>query len=217
MPELIDVSVALDEALPIWPGSPGFQTKLLQQIDRGDGANVTQLTCDVHTGTHIDAPRHFVPEGRTIEEIRLDTLVGPAWVAHLPDVETITADTLDALDLPAKATRLLLRTRNSELWSSPQRSTFQPSYVALEPDAAQWIVDHGIDCVGIDYLSVQHYGADPATHRILLEAGRVIIEGLDLSRVDAGRYELLCMPVKLSGSDGAPARVALREEVESTE
>jgi len=210
MPELIDISVPLDEDLPTWPGSPGFDLKPLQRMEEGAVANVSCLTCDVHTGTHIDAPRHFVADGKTVEQLSLDLLVGPAVVVRIPDeVDTITADDLEALEIPEGTERLLLRTRNSELWAS-HAGSFQQDYVALVPDAAQWVVNHDIQCLGVDYLSVQHYNDSPETHQILLQAEVVIVEGLNLSGVAPGRYELICMPLKLAGSDGAPARAGLR-------
>lgn len=208
--DLIDISVALDEDLPIWPGSPGFQLDALQRMGDGAEANVSKLTCDVHTGTHIDAPRHFVDDGKTAEEIPLDRLVGRAYVARVPDdVDTVTAEVLEALNIPSRASRLLLHTRNSQLWSSAQTS-FQRDYVALAPSAAQWVVDENIKCLGVDYLSVQHYGDDSETHQILLIESVVVIEGLNLSGISPGSYELLCMPLKIEDGEAAPARVALR-------
>ena len=209
MPDLIDISVSLDEDLPTWPGSPGFSTEPIERIVDGADANVTKLICDVHTGTHIDAPRHFVSEGATVEQIPLDVLVGAATVARVPDeVGTITSAVLERLNIPDEAEKLLLHTSNSKLWDSHPGS-FQHDYVALSPAAAHWVVDHGIRCLGVDYLSVQHYNDGPETHQTLLQNEVIIIEGLNLSGVSAGQYELLCMPVKLAGSDGAPARAAL--------
>jgi arylformamidase len=164
----------------------------------------------VHTGTHIDAPRHFVDDGMPADKIPLDVLVGPAVVARVPDeINTITAEVLDDLDISDDTDRLLLRTQNSTLWSSHPAS-FQRDYVALSPDAAQWVVDQGIRCLGVDYLSVQHYDDGPDTHQILLQSEIVIVEGLDLSGVESGKYELLCLPIKIQGGDGAPCRAALR-------
>jgi len=212
MSELIDVSVALDDELPIWPDSPGFQLEALQRMSDGAEVNVSKLICDVHTGTHIDAPRHFVEEGKTVEEIPLSVLVGPVVVVRVPDeVDTITAHVLDELGIPSTTSRLLLRTRNSDLWST-HPGTFRHDYTALAPSASRWIVDHDIRCVGVDYLSVQHYDDGPETHQTLLQGDVVIVEGLNLSGVEAGRYELLCMPAKLAESEGAPARVALRSQ-----
>ncbi|MCS3783579.1 cyclase family protein [Salinibacter ruber] len=211
MSNLIDISVSLDENLPTWPGSPGFELEPLQTREEGGQAMVSRLECDVHTGTHIDAPLHFIPDGSTIEQIPIEATVGTAVVVRVPDaVTTITASTLDELDIPKSTTRLLFHTKNSSFWSD-YGSVFQAEYTALSPSAATWIVEHGIRCVGVDYLSVQHYEDGPETHEILLRGGIVIIEGLDLSGVSRGGYELLCLPVKIVGGDGAPARAALRE------
>ncbi len=210
MSDLIDISVTIGADLPIWPGSPGFRLEALERIDEGDEANVSQLTCDVHTGTHVDAPRHFVDDGKTADQIPLDVLVGPALVARVPDeIDTITAEVLDGLGISDDTDRLLLRTRNSTLWSRYPAS-FRQDYVALSSDAAQWVVDHGLRCLGVDYLSVQRYDDGPETHQVLLRDDVVVIEGLNLMNVGPGRYELLCMPIKLQGADGAPARVGIR-------
>jgi arylformamidase len=135
--------------------------------------------------------------------------VGEAYVADLPDVETITASSLEHLALPPGVTRLLLRTRNSALWAG-EMGAFREDYTALTSDAAQWVVDRGIRLIGVDYLSVQHYHDGPLTHQILLHAEVVILEGLNLGHVAPGEYELLCLPLKLVGADGAPARAILR-------
>ncbi|MCS3662067.1 cyclase family protein [Salinibacter ruber] len=210
MSDLIDISVTIGEDLPIWPGSPGFRLEALERMDEGDEANVSQLTCDVHTGTHIDAPRHFVDDGKTVDQIPLDALVGLVLVARVPDeIDTITAEVLNDLGIPNETDRLLLHTQNSTLWSRYPAS-FQQDYVALSPDAARWVVDHGIRCLGVDYLSVQHYDDGPETHQILLEGSVVIIEGLNLSSVPAGWWELCCLPVKLEEAEAALARAALR-------
>lgn len=211
MSELIDISVSLDENLPIWPDSPGFELQPLQTREEDGPARVSRLACDVHTGTHIDAPFHFVPDGSTIEKLPIEATVGRAVVARISDaVTTITVSALDELDIPESTTRLLFRTNNSSFWND-HGSVFQAEYTALSPGAATWIVEHGIRCVGVDYLSVQHYEDGPETHEILLRGGVVIIEGLDLSDVAPGIYELLCLPVKIAGSEGAPARAALRK------
>lgn len=208
--EIIDISVPLDQDLPIWPDSPGFHLESLQKIEDGADANISELRCDVHTGTHIDAPSHFVQDGTTVDGISLESTIGPATVKKVPaDVKTITAKTLDALDISDDVTRLLLQTRNSSLWAE-SRSEFRSDYTALAPGAATWIVNHGIRCIGVDYLSVQHFGDDPSTHRILLQNEVVIIEGLNLSGVPEGEHELLCMPLKIADAEGAPARVALK-------
>jgi arylformamidase len=179
------------------------------RLEAGDEVNLSRLDCDVHTGTHIDAPRHFLIEGATVDQLPLETLIGEAWVAHVPDAEDVSARTLDDLDLPRQARRLLLRTRNSE-WRASGETAFREDYAALTRDAAEWVVHRRIRLVGIDYLSIQRYRDPPDTHRILLRAGVVIVEGLNLAGIPGGRYELICLPLRLVGAEGAPARAALR-------
>lgn len=208
MGELIDISVALEPGIPTWPGSPGLRTRMLSRMDRGDAANGSALDMDVHVGTHVDAPLHFVADGASVESLPLDALVGAAWVAVVSGHEPITRAVLEALEIPP-VERLLLRTSNSALWHDDPRP-FRPDYVALKPDAAEWVVERGIRLVGIDYLSIQCFDDDPSTHRILLGAGVVVLEGLDLTEVEGGAYELIALPLKLAGAEGAPARAVLR-------
>lgn len=196
--------------MPYWPGTAALELTRTMSLEAGDGANVSRLGLDVHTGTHVDAPSHFLHGAGTVDQLRLDDLIGPAIVGDLRGVDSVSALDLERLDLPPRTIRLLLRTRNSELWSTGG-TDFRKDFVALVPDAAQWVVDRGIRLLGVDYLSVQQYDGDPSTHRILLGAGVVILEGLDLSAAEPGGYELLCLPLRLAGAEGAPARVVLRE------
>jgi len=205
----IDISVPLRDDLPIWPGSTGIRVSRTLQLERGDIANVSRLDCDVHVGTHIDAPLHFIPNGASVESIPLDLLIGPAEVVHFPDSAYISVAELRKLKLPAGTQRLLFHTRNSKFWRELRRD-FRKDYVALTADDAQWLVNHGIRVVGIDYLSIQRFEDSPETHRILLASNVAIIEGLNLADVPPGPYELICMPLRLVGAEGAPARVALR-------
>ena len=211
MPNIIDISVPLQSGIPVWPGSPGFRLFQTMRIDAGEVANVSQLETDVHIGTHVDAPWHFVSGGKTVEQLSLEVLIGTAVVAHLPQINAVTPEDLEALALPPNTQRLLLRTRNSQLWAN-QVSEFQIDFVALTADAAQWVVNQGIQLIGVDYLSVQRYYDSPLTHEILLGAGVVIVEGLNLTDVAPGLYDLVCLPLKLVGSDGAPARAVLLEK-----
>ena len=206
---MIDISVPLQSQMPIWPESIGYNLTQTMRLEAGDPANVSRLDCDVHVGTHIDAPRHFVQDGDTIEQIPLELLVGPTVVGHMPDIEAITAKELADLGLPPDTQRLLLRTRNSKLWAVGE-AAFKKDYVALTPDAARWVVEQDIRLIGVDYLSVQRFHDGPETHQILLGAGVVILEGLDLTDVKPGTYELVCLPLKLVGAEGAPARAILR-------
>jgi arylformamidase len=211
LPEIIDISVPLKTEMPVWPGSKGFKLYRTMNLEAGDEANVSQLDTDVHIGTHVDAPCHFLQEATAVEDLSLDILMGPAYVAHLPEVKAVTAANLEALNLPPKATRLLLHTTNSQLWAN-NVTEFNKDFVALTADASQWLADKGIRLIGVDYLSVQRYYDSTLTHEILLEAGIIILEGLNLTNVAPGMYRLICLPIKLVGSDGAPARAVLIKE-----
>jgi arylformamidase len=178
-------------------------------MDKGAHANVSRLSAGVHTGTHVDAPHHFLNDGRTVEQLPLDALTGPCYVTQLPDgIEAITAEVLAGTPIPGGTTRLLFGTSNSHWWARGE-SEFQEDFVAITEGGARWLVEHEIKLVGVDYLSVAPYRLSVPTHTILLEAGIVVIEGLDLSETPRGFYDLYCLPLKLLGSDGAPARVIL--------
>lgn len=209
MKRIIDITLAVSPQLPSWPGEPKLTTSLLRDMSQGHSCNVSRIEGGVHTGTHLDAPRHFIADGIGVDRLALDALIGPARVAHFPDADAIDAAMLAALALPAGTVRLLLKTRNSELWNDPGHD-FRKDYVALTPDAAQWVVERGIRLIGIDYLSIERF-SEPGhrTHKILLGAGVIAVEGLDLRQADAGDYELYCLPLKLAGADGAPVRAVL--------
>jgi arylformamidase len=195
--------------MPVWPGSAGFRRIWTERMQGAEGVNISKLDCDIHVGTHIDAPLHFLAEGKAVHEIDLGALVGPAWVADVGDVSSITARVLEDLRIDRSVSRLLLKTRNSELWRRGVRE-FREDFVALTADAAAWVAERGLRALGVDYLSVQRYEDGPETHRLLLGAGIVIVEGLNLSGIDSGAYEFLCLPLKLIGAEGAPARAVLR-------
>lgn len=204
---IIDISVPLYEGMPVWPQSPGIRHEWVKRIDRGNNSNDSVLHCDVHLGTHIDAPFHFCENGRMVEELSLEVLCGSVYVADLTLVDAIGEDDLSFIELPDDTERLLFKTSNSKLW---KEGKFNPKYVALTKGGAQWIVDRGIQLVGIDYLSIGSYHDSSPTHRVLLGAEVVIVEGLNLTNVQPGRYELVCLPMKFTGAEGAPARVILR-------
>ena len=203
-----DISLPISNDLPVWPGDPPFGRELIDSIARGGQTNTSFLSMSAHMGTHIDAPDHFLGNGRTIENLPLSVLTGRVYVLHLPEADLITANMLAQADIPPRTRRILFKTRNSTLWTQKEK-TFQTDFVALAPDAAEYLVDHGFKLVGIDYLSIAPYTNGRPTHQILLRAGVVIVEGLDLSAVSPGRYTLHCLPLKLVGSDGAPARAIL--------
>ncbi len=202
-----DISLPLDADLPTWPGSPGVLTTWRTSIQQGDVTNVTQLSMDVHSGTHVDAPRHFLDAGTTVDQLGLAPFVGSAVVIDTGAAPEITAEVLAAASIPPDTERLLLRTANS---SRPARAPFREDYAALTLDGAQWLVDTcNLQLVGIDYLSIQRFTEPPDVHRTLLGSGLAILEGLCLKDVVPGAYELVCLPLRLIDVEGAPARAIL--------
>ena len=207
--QIYDISLALTPRLARWPGDPDIAVTQYQSLTAGDNSNNTHLACSVHSGTHIDAPVHFLENGTGADQISLGVLVGQAMVVEIPNVDRITPKHLKALDLPPETKRLLLKTDNSAYWSHPEHA-FRKDFTALTAEAANWVVARGIQLIGIDYLSIQLFDdPTPLTHRVLLEAGVVILEGLDLRQISNGSYKLVCLPLKIKGSDGAPARAVL--------
>ncbi len=205
-----DITIPITPQMPVWPGDPRVRLERISKIETGDMANVSHLSMSVHTGTHIDAPYHFLAEGHTLEKIPLEFFIGSTYVLHLPDIDLITADVLENAGIPPRTRRVLFKTRNSDLWASGE-TEFQTDFVALSPDAAALLVRRGVKLVGVDYLSVAPYGDSRPTHEVLLKAGVLIVEGLNLAEVSQGRYTLYCLPLKLEGVDGAPARAILIE------
>ncbi len=209
MTQIWDITVPFRTDLPLWPGDPAPSVTLMKCQAEGYRCNVTRLDTGVHFGTHLDAPVHFIEGGKGVDRLDLDVLVGPCTVAEIPEVMEITPAHLEALHLPAGTTRLLIKTRNSDLWDNPGHLFFK-DYAALTADAAQWVVDRGIRLIGIDYLSIQLFAdAVSTTHLVLLGAEVIIVEGLDLRRVEPGAYKLTCLPMKLADADGAPVRAIL--------
>lgn len=203
-----DITLTITPSLPVWPGDPPVHVTQPAHLDRGDEFTLTRLDISAHTGTHLDAPAHFISQGATVEMLDLNALIGPCRVVEVAAPGHVTADVLEALAIPADTTRLLLKTRNSRLWTQ-REERFQEDFTAIAPDGAQWLVDHGVKLVGVDYLSVAPFDDAGPTHRILLGAGVIAVEGLDLSAVVPGAYQLICLPLKLAGSDGAPVRAVL--------
>jgi arylformamidase len=205
---IYDVSLPISNRLPTWPGDPAVGLERASSIAAGDAANVSRLAAGVHTGTHVDAPVHFVNGAGGIDSIPIETLVGPCLVvvADPPGRE------LRPEDLPETGhTRILFKTRNSRRWSPDPNLEFDTGFIAVGLALAQRLVAEGKKLVGVDYLSVETFDAafEHPVHRTLLEASTVVIEGLDLGAVEPGEYELFCLPLKLVGSDGAPARTIL--------
>jgi arylformamidase len=208
---IYDISLTLSPSLPTWPGDPGLILEQFESIDKGSHVNVTSISSSLHVGTHVDAPHHFLNDGRTVENLPLDVLIGPCYVMQLPDgVDAITSDVLARTEVSSDMKRVLFGTSNSHYWARGE-SKFQEDFVAITEDGAEWLVEHGVQLVGIDYLSVAPFGDSDPTHHVLLKAGVVILEGLNLSNVVRGFYTLYCLPLKVSGADGAPARAILMQ------
>jgi arylformamidase len=205
---IYDVSVGISPQMPVWPGDPSVRLERVREIARGANSNVSHLTCGVHVGTHVDAPSHFLDGAPSVETLSMKVLNGRAYVVDLLEAEVLDAETLEASGIPPRTQRLLFKTRNSEYWARGV-TKFQTDFVAVDRSGAEWLVQKGVQLVGIDYLSIAPYGESRPTHHVLLQAGVVVVEGLDLSQVSRGRYTLHCLPLKLMGSDGAPARAIL--------
>ncbi|GBC97410.1 Kynurenine formamidase [bacterium HR16] len=211
--EWIDLSIPLKAGMPTYPGDTPFEMKPLLRIADGKVCNLSALQMGTHTGTHVDPPWHFVEEGIRVDELPLDLLIGKAYVVSIRGASAVTADALDAAGIPEDAERLLIQTDNSfNAWDKPG---FQPDFVYLAPDAAEWIVHRGIRLVGIDYLSVEQFRApQPLIHRTLLGAGVIVVEGLNLRALEPGWVRFICLPLRVEGGDGAPARAVAREMAE---
>lgn len=207
---IYDISLSISESLVIWPGDPPVSVTQVSHLDWGDHATVSRLEMGAHTGTHVDAPAHFVRGGAQVDTLDLNTLVGLALVADARDADALTADVLAELAIPLGAERVLFRTRNSSLWARGAQE-FEQDFVAITEDGARWLVERGIMLVGVDYLSVAPFGASKPTHEMLLQAGIVVAEGLNLSGIRPGMYRLVCLPLKIEGAEGAPARVILMD------
>ena len=209
---LYDITLTINPDMPVWPGDPEVILERVKKIEDGANANVSRLDLGVHTGTHVDAPRHFIPGAKGIDELALDVLVGPAQVVELAqNIAEINEKVIQKAGILPDTRRILFKTRNSQYWAQ-QENIFQTDFVGINLDGARALVQMGIQLVGIDYLSIAPFKRSRPTHEALLSAGIVVVEGLDLSRIKAGMYQLYCLPMKLGGSDGAPARAILISE-----
>jgi len=206
--KIYDVTVSISSETPVYPGDPRIEIVRTAKLESGDIANVSHLSFSSHTGTHVDPPSHFVPGARTLDKLSLDVLIGPARVVDVGEVNEIDRSVVESASLEG-VTRVLFKTKNSRLWGTQE---FVKDFVYVEESGARALVERGVRLVGIDYLSVEKFNFDtPSTHFELLHADVIILEGLDLSAVSAGDYELICLPLKIRDGDGAPARVVLRE------
>lgn len=209
---IYDISVPLSAATPTYPSDPGIEIKSWSDLERGDHANVSLLHFGAHSGTHVDAPAHFIAGGSKVEALPLESLMGQVTVVEVPiAVMSIDADFVSN-NCNQTTERVLFKTRNSSFWNNPEDG-FRTDYTYLEADAARRLTELGIRLVGIDYLSIEQYKSESfETHLILLSSGVIILEGVDLRNVSGGRYELICLPLRIAGGsgDGAPARAVLR-------
>ena len=206
--KIFDVTVPISKDLVVYPGDPPIKIERKNAIDKNDSKfNLSRYSFGSHTGTHVDPPFHFIENGVTVDNLPLELLIGRARVVEIA-APCIDETVLAEVDL-TEDVRVLFKTRNSYLWGQKK---FVEDFVYIAPGGARELVNRGIKVVGLDYLSVEKYGAaEPETHLTLLGAGTVIIEGLDLSEVDAGDYEMICLPLRIKDGDGAPARVILRQ------
>jgi arylformamidase len=207
--KIYDISIPLQSGMPVWPGDDNPEFEQYTTIDNGYIVNSTRIYSSAHIGTHVDAPRHLFNEGRTIDEIPLKVLIGSTMVVDLNDANQINRHVLSSIKWQ-NSSRILFKTLNSKYWESSQ-SQFKQDFVSLTPDGAEFLLEKKIQLVGIDYLSIDLFNADQLpVHKILLKNDVVIIEGLNLAEVPEGLYELICLPIKILGSDGAPARAILK-------
>ena len=207
---IIDITLPIDSTLPVWPGDP--QVNITRVLSEGESdAVVSTISLGSHTGTHVDAPAHIIPAGATVDQLPIEVMIGVAWVAYLPGRSLITGAALAGAGIPDGTLRLLLRTDNSA--GAPEKASFDATFAALTPDAADWILRRRIRLVGIDGPSIEPFVAPGTTvHRQLLGAGIIILENVALTDVDPGAYRLICLPMRIRCDDGAPVRAVLIAE-----
>lgn len=210
--KIYDVSVPISGETPVYEGDPAVEIQLKLSLEAGDAANVSQICLGVHTGTHVDAPNHFIEGTKKVSDLDLEVLIGRCLVVELSDdIRAIEPEHIENLEKDTE--RVLFKTRNSAFWANPEQG-FRKDFTYIAPETAKILVERGLKLVGIDYLSVERFDAEtPDTHITLLENEVIILEGLDLREVSGGEYELICLPLKIAGGagDGSPARTVLRE------
>ncbi|HAH87687.1 MAG: cyclase family protein [Armatimonadota bacterium] len=204
--KIYDITAGIDKNMPVYPGDPHPSITPESRISNKESSNISLICISTHTGTHIDPPYHMIEDGGRLDTVPLENLTGPCIVCQMLHDEISAADLEDA-EIPAGTERILFKTKNSDFWAE---NRFREDYTSLKPDAAEWLVAKGVKLVGIDYLSVEkmHSGTHPV-HMRLLGAGVTVVEGLDLRDVPSGIYTLVCLPLKIIGGDGGPARAIL--------
>ncbi len=211
-PKIFDISVPISIDLPVWPGDPGVEINLESAISRGSSVNISSTKLGLHTGTHIDAPFHFLQDGAKLDQIELERLIGPVTVVEIEDsVGSISEQTLKGLNFTAWPERILFKTRNSSFWQKKPHF-FQKDFCALDLSAAKFLVGKSVKLVGIDYLSIAPFNDPLSVHLELLSDEIIILESINLEAIEPGEYTLVCLPLKFVGTEAAPARVILIDE-----
>jgi arylformamidase len=210
-----DISLTIAPGMPVWPGDMEVWLQRVKTIEEGEDDNLSQIKMGVHTGTHMDAPYHFVKDGIKIDALPLETLIGDCQVVGVDEsVDLVTADVLKDAKVNPNIPRILIKTRNSRHWKSASH-TFDRDFVGISVDGARALVDLGMRLVGLDYLSVAPFSMGKPVHDVFLQAGLVLLEGADLSKVEPGVYTLIALPLKLAATEGAPVRAVLIEGFQS--
>jgi arylformamidase len=207
---IYDITIPISKDTPVWTGDKEVKIYRDRSIAAGADYNVSLMEIGVHTGTHMDAPFHVIDAGRTVDQIALEQLIGPAQVVVVPpEIEVINAGFLSTCGLAAGVQRVLFKTRNSKFWND-QPLRFREDFIGVDTSGARWLTEQGVILAGIDWFSISPMQDPKTPHEILLRGGAVILENLDLRKVPAGHYEMVCLPLKLMGTDGAPVRAILR-------
>jgi arylformamidase len=204
----IDITFPISKNLPSWPGSIGFNATWHCKMPIAEN-NLSSINIDNHYGTHIDAPRHFIRNGKTIDQLDLSKMIGPSSVIEIRGVKRIDANALEQSNIPRECKRLIIKTDNQAFWEAGEKE-FNWDFSALDASAANWLVKRGIEFIGIDYLSIQRFHDGPEVHQILLDAEVIIAESLNLKEAQPGTYELVCLPLNLVGLEGSPVRALLK-------
>lgn len=207
MGKIIDITFAISNKIPSWPGSVGFECNWLMEIPK-HANNLSSFSMDSHLGTHLDAPLHFIEGGRSIEKLELGKMLGDVFVLEIYNIKSITDLDLESAGIPKSCKKLILKTDNQKYWKQ-NLTEFQEDFSSIDASGAKWIVEKGIHLIGIDYLSIQRFNDGPETHQILLKNEIIIVETLNLEYVSQGWYYLICLPLKIEGLEGSPVRALL--------
>jgi arylformamidase len=207
----IDITFPINSKLPKWPGSIGFKKTIHMEISK-HGNNLSSFEIDSHLGTHLDAPLHFVENGKSVDQLDLDKLIGEVFVLEVPGKKSISGNDLAAANIPNHCNKLILKTDNQFYWEKMEIE-FQEDFCSINESGAAWLIENGFHFIGIDYLSIQRFNDGPETHQLLLNAEVVIVEALNLRQVRQGFYDIICLPLNLQGLEGSPVRALLKPKI----